>query len=191
MSEEKIKHTEQDDHITDHDYDGIKELDNPPPRWIMLLFYITIGWAIIYGAYYFWLKEGDHQDAEYARKSEKHDQKYQIASLSADDLVAFTDEASLVEGKQIYTDMACMACHGLNGEGNAIGPNLTDKFWIHGCDIQSVFNVIKNGVPAKGMTAFKGQISDEKIQKVASYILSMKDSNPANAKDPQGVECNN
>ena len=191
MSEEKIKHTEQDDHITDHDYDGIKELDNPPPRWIMLLFYITIGWAIIYGAYYFWLKEGDHQDAEYARKSEKHDQKYQVASLSADDLVAFADEASLAEGKQIYTDMACMACHGLNGEGNAIGPNLTDKFWIHGCDIQSVFNVIKNGVPAKGMTAFKGQISDEKIQKVASYILSMKDSNPANAKDPQGVECNN
>lgn len=191
MSEEKIKHTEPEKHLTDHDYDGIKELDNPPPRWIMLLFYITIGWAIIYGAYYFWLKEGDHQDAEYVRKSEKHDQKYQIASVSADDLVAFTDEASLAEGKQIYTDMACMACHGMNGEGNAVGPNLTDTHWIHGCDIQSVFNVIKNGVPAKGMTAFKGQISDDKIQKVASYVLSLKGSNPANAKEPQGVECSN
>jgi len=191
MSEEKIKHTEPDEHITDHDYDGIKELDNPPPRWIMLLFYVTIGWAIIYAAYFFWLKEGDHQDAEYVRKSEKHDQKYQIASLSADDLVAFTDEASLAEGKQIYTDMACMACHGMNGEGNAVGPNLTDTQWLHGCDIQSVFNVIKNGVPAKGMTAFKGQISDDKIQKVASYVLSLRGSNPANAKEPQGVECNN
>lgn len=188
MSEEKLKPGE---HITDHDYDGIKELDNPPPRWIMLLFYITIGFSIIYGAYYFWLKQGDHQDAEYARKSALHDEKYQIASLSADDLTAFTDETSLVEGKQIYTEMACMACHGMNGEGNAVGPNLTDDHWIHGCDIQSVFNVIKNGVPAKGMTSFKGQISDEKIQKVASYVLSMKGSSPPNAKAPQGVICGN
>ena len=52
-----------EDNITDHEYDGIKELDNPPPRWIMALFYITIGFSILYGAYYFWLKQGDHQDA--------------------------------------------------------------------------------------------------------------------------------
>ncbi len=189
MSEEKKNITEHDDHITDHEYDGIKELNNPAPRWIMLLFYITIGWSILYGAYFFWLKEGDHQDAEYAKKSTEHDQKYQIASLSTDDLVAFTDEASLAEGKEIYTAMACMACHGLNGEGNAIGPNLTDNNWIHGCSIKEVFNVIKNGEPTKGMTAFKGQISDDKIQKVASYVLSMVGSNPANAKAPQGEEC--
>ncbi|MCY1720384.1 c-type cytochrome [Prolixibacteraceae bacterium Z1-6] len=189
MSEEKKKATELDENIMDHDYDGIKELDNPPPRWIMLLFYITIGWSIIYGAYYFWLKEGLHQDAEYAAKSMTHDQKYQIESLDADALVAFTDEASLAEGKQIYTDMACMACHGMAGEGNAIGPNITDGFWIHGCDIQSVFNIIKNGEPTKGMTAFKGQISDDKIQKVASYVMSLKGTNPPNAKAAQGEKC--
>jgi cytochrome c oxidase cbb3-type subunit 3 len=49
--------------------------------------------------------------------------------------------------------------------------------------------VIKNGEPAKGMTAFKGQISDEKIQKVSSYILSLKGTNPANAKAAQGEKC--
>lgn len=173
----------------DHDYDGIKELDNPPPRWIMLLFYITIGWSILYGAYFFWLKQGDHQDAEYARKSQLHDEKYQIVSLAADELTALTDAASLEEGKTVYTEMACMACHGVNGEGNPIGPNLTDEYWLHGCDFQSVFNMIKNGNPAKGMTAYKGQISDEKIQMVASYILSLKGSNPANAKGPQGEKC--
>lgn len=190
MSKEKKNITEQDDHIMDHDYDGIKELDNPPPRWIMLMFYITIGWSILYGAYYFWLKQGPHQDEEYAKKSAMHDEKYQIASLSADDLVAFTDEASLAEGKQIFTEMACMACHGINGEGNAIGPNLTDNYWIHGCNVKDVFNVIKNGVPAKGMTPFKSQLSDEKIHKVASYVLSLVGSNPANAKAAQGEECN-
>ena len=189
MSEEKNNITEHDDHIMDHEYDGIKELDNPPPRWIMLLFYLTIGWSIIYGAYYFWLKEGDHQDAEYVRKSMKHDQKYQITSLDADALSAFTDEASLAEGKQIYTDLACAACHGVNGEGNAIGPNLTDNYSLNGCDFQSTFNIIKNGNPAKGMTAFKGQISDEKIQKVASYVMTMVGTKPANAKEAQGEKC--
>jgi len=85
--------------------------------------------------------------------------------------------------------MNCFACHGMNGEGNAIGPNMTDDYWLHGCKIQDVVNVIKNGVPAKGMTPFKGQLSDEKIQKVASYILSLKGTNPANAKAAQGEKC--
>ena len=189
MSEEKKNVTEQDP-IMDHDYDGIKELDNPPPRWIMLMFYITIGWAILYAAYFFWLKQGDPQDAEYAKKSALHDEKYHIASLSTDDMVAFTDEASLAEGKQVFTSMGCIACHGINGEGNAVGPNLTDDYWIHGCTIKDLFIIIKDGVPAKGMTAFKGQISDDKIQKAASYVLSLHGSNPANAKAPQGEKCN-
>jgi cytochrome c oxidase cbb3-type subunit III len=175
--------------IMDHNYDGIAELDNPPPQWIMALFYITIGFSIIYGANYFWLKQGDHQDAEYVKKSEKHDQQYKINNQSSSELVALTDATAIDEGKTIFKAMNCFACHGMNGEGNAIGPNLTDEFWLHGCDFQSVFNTIKNGVPAKGMTAFKAQMSDEKIQKVASYVLSLKGTNPANAKAPQGVKC--
>ena len=189
MAKENNQNDQHDDHIMDHDYDGIKELDNPPPRWIMALFYVTIGFSILYGAYYFWLGVGDHQDEEYARKSEMHDQEYQMVSLSTYDLSWLTDDPSLEEGKTVFKEMNCFACHGLNGEGNAIGPNLTDEYWIHGCDFQNIFNVIKNGVPAKGMTAFKGQISDLKIQKVASYVHSMKGSSPANAKAPQGEKC--
>jgi len=71
MATENTKHDPHEEHVMDHNYDGIQELDNPPPRWIMALFYITIAFSIIYGAYYFWLKQGDHQDAEYARKLEK------------------------------------------------------------------------------------------------------------------------
>ncbi len=189
MAEENKRTDLHDEKLMDHDYDGIQELDNPAPRWIMAIFYITIAFAIIYGAYYFWLDVGDGQDAEYARKSEQHDVEYKIANMSADDLVQLTDAAAIDEGKAIFTEMNCFACHGMNGEGNAIGPNLTDEFWIHGCDFKNVFNIIKNGNPAKGMTAFKGQISDEKIQKVGSYIMSLKGSAPANAKAPQGAKC--
>jgi cytochrome c oxidase cbb3-type subunit 3 len=180
---------ETDDQIMDHNYDGIHELDNPPPRWIMALFYVTIGFSILYGAYYFWLDVGDHQDAEYARKSASHDQLYKVANLSSDELEMLTDAIEIDEGKKIFSDMNCFACHGTNGEGNAVGPNLTDDYWIHGCSFQEVFNMVKNGNPTKGMTAFKAQISDDKIQKVSSYVLTLKGTNPANAKDPQGVEC--
>jgi len=78
MTTDNTQHDPHDKHMTDHNYDGIQELDNPPPIWIMALFYITIGFSIIYGAYYFWLKQGDHQDAEYIRKSETHNQKYRL-----------------------------------------------------------------------------------------------------------------
>lgn len=189
MSKENNNLEQYDEKLMDHDYDGIQELDNPPPRWIMAMFYITIAISIVYAAYYFWLDVGDDQDAEYARKSLKHEQKFQMVNLSSDELVLLTDAGAIEEGKTIYKEMNCFACHGMNGEGNAIGPNLTDNFSIHGCDFKSVFSIIKNGEPAKGMTAFKGQISDEKIQKIASYILTLKGTNPANAKAAQGEKC--
>ncbi len=183
------KQNPNDGEFMEHNYDGIQELDNPPPRWIMALFYVTIGFSIIYGAYYFWLKQGDKQDAEYARKSEVHDTKYKMNTPSTLELVALTDAASIEEGKTIYKEMNCFACHGTNGEGNAIGPNLTDDFWIHGCKIQDLATIVKNGVPAKGMTPFKGQMSDEKIQKVSSYILTLVGTNPPNAIEAQGEKC--
>ncbi len=179
----------EDEHLMEHNYDGIQELDNPPPRWIMAIFYITIGFAIIYAAYFFWLDVGDHQDAKYAKKSMQHDAKYQMASAETDELMLLTDAGDIAEGKTIYASMNCFACHGMNGEGNPIGPNLTDETWLSGCDFQSVFTMIKNGNPVKGMTAFKAQLSDTKIQQVASYVLSLQGTNPANAKDPQGEKC--
>ena len=174
--------------IEEHEYDGIKELDNPPPGWIMAIFYLTIGISILYGAYYYWLKVGPTQDEEYVRAVEKAQVKHGSANPEAA-YVLLTDEVSLNAGKDVYVSMNCAACHGTAGEGNAIGPNLTDNAWIHGCSFDEVFNIIKNGFPTKGMTAFKGQINDEKISQVSSYVISLKGSNPMNAKEPQGITC--
>jgi cytochrome c oxidase cbb3-type subunit 3 len=181
---------EHDKGIEEHEYDGIKELDNPPPGWIMAIFYITIAASIFYGAYFFWLKVGDKQDAEYVNTVKKHSEKYKQNNEASAALALLIDESALAEGQKIYKEMNCATCHGKNGGGNAIGPNLTDKYWLHGCKFEEVFSLIKNGFPTKGMTAFKGQLNDEKIQKVASYILvKFKGTNPADAKAPQGVLC--
>jgi len=179
-----------DEKLMDHDYDGIKELDNPAPAWIMAIFYITIAISIFYGAYYFWFGQGMNQDEEYAAEVAEAKVMYEKANKATVDMVLLTDDASLNEGKQIYVDMNCAACHGANGEGNAIGPNLADASWINGCDFNSVVDVIKNGRATKGMTPFKAQLNDTKIQQVSSYLLvSLKGSNPENAKEAQGNEC--
>lgn len=178
-----------DEHLTDHSYDGIGELDNPPPRWIMAIFYITIGFSIIYGAYYFWLDVGDDQVTRYEKKSALHDVKYNMVSGENEEMGFLATDEDLQGGKAIFMEMNCFTCHGMNLEGNAIGPNLVDNYAIHGCGFQDMFNVVKNGVPARGMTPFKAQLSDTRIQKVVSYIHSMKGSEPPNAREPQGEIC--
>jgi cytochrome c oxidase cbb3-type subunit 3 len=64
---------------------------------------------------------------------------------------------------------------------------MTDAYWIHGGGIQNIFKTIKYGVPAKGMIAWQAQLKPEAIQKVATYILTLKGTNPANGKAAQGT----
>jgi len=193
MEEKYDKNQEQihdaDEHSMDHNYDGIQELDNPPPRWIMAIFYITIAFSIFYAAHFFWFKSGDMQLEKYAKKSAAHDAKYNMNAVPEGDLGALMSEADLAAGAEVYTSMNCFTCHGQHGEGNPIGPNLTDNYWLNGCGFENIYEIIKNGNPAKGMTAFKAQISDTKIRQVASYVMSIQGSNPANPKGPQGEAC--
>lgn len=188
-----LKPLEQEKDVElDHNYDGIRELDNSLPPWWVYLFYITIFWGLGYLVYYHMGDWGKNQEQEYIAAIEDAEvQKAAFLSTQADlvdekSVTILTDEASIAEGKEVYL-ANCIACHGANGEGNAVGPNLTDKYWIHGGSIQNVFSTIKYGVVEKGMQSWQSQIRPQVIQKVASYIMSMQGSNPANAKEPQGV----
>ncbi|MGA0233687.1 MAG: c-type cytochrome, partial [Saprospiraceae bacterium] len=98
-----------------------------------------------------------------------------------------TDEESLAGGKEIFTTL-CAACHLDHGGGalNSVGPNLTDKYWLHGGSIVDVFSTIKYGVPDKGMISWRTQIRPADMQKVASYVLSLQGTNPLGAKEAQG-----
>ena len=71
--------------------------------------------------------------------------------------------------------------------GGAIGPNLTDEYWILGGGIKNVFHTItEGGRDGKGMVAWKGTLKPSEIQLVASYVLSLKGSNPKDPKEPEG-----
>lgn len=177
--------------IEGHEFDGIKELDNPPPPWLMYLFYITVLFSIGYWIYFHMTDAGpdQYQELEQEMAMVAKAEAKRVAEMPPAASTASTDPADLEAGKAIYTEKACFACHGMNGEGNAIGPNLTDNSWIHGCDFTEVVKIIKNGVPAKGMTPYKDQLNQKQTEQLASYVLSLVGSNPANAKEAQGTEC--
>ena len=186
MKNEKnqIENPEENSLLLPHEFDGIRELDNPPPRWFMYLFYITIFFGVIYVFHFHVFKQGALPAEEYSQ--EMAEAAVLKAPEPAAELVAFTDTPSLQKGKELYTQKICNSCHGNLGEGNTVGPNLTDDYWIHESSFAGIYEILKIGVPAKGMPPFKDQATDEQIRLIASYVMSLRGTNPPNAREPQG-----
>ncbi|MBT30860.1 MAG: cytochrome C oxidase subunit III [Thalassobius sp.] len=176
--------------MTDHEYDGIIELDNNLPPWWKMLFNLSILFAAIYIGFYHLSDAGPSSEEEYltameeARIEVETFMAQKANSIDELNVVAVSDESALAEGKQIF-QTSCAACHGKEGQGG-VGPNMTDNYWLHGGDIKDVFKTIKYGVPEKGMISWKTQLSPSQMQSVASYILTLVGTNPPNPKDPQG-----
>lgn len=182
----------EEDIMLDHDYDGIKELDNVLPPWWLYGFYITIAISIFYYIQVFYNSEQYSQAEEFA--TELAEGKAEVEAYKAanpqlfDDsnIVALTDAESIAKGKELFATKTCTACH-LADLGGSIGPNLTDNVWILGGDVKSIFNTLTNGGrPGKGMIAWESTISREERIQLASYIISMQGSQPANPKAPEG-----
>ncbi len=180
----------EEDVMLDHDYDGIKELDNVLPPWWVGLFYASIVFAIIYLVRFEVIREYDQAkeyDNEIAAAKIEIDEYLKTAPdvMDKEKVTLLTDAAEIAKGKEIFT-ANCVACHRADG-GGQIGPNLTDEQWIFGGDIKSVFNIImEGGREGKGMVSWKATIKPSDIQKVASYVLSLQGTNPPNPKAPEG-----
>ena len=176
--------------MMDHEYDGIRELDNNLPPWWKYMFYVTIIFAVIYLIRFHVTGDGPSSEEEYiAMMEEAAEMKAEMMAtatnlITEENVTYLIDAPTPEKGAAIYTGN-CATCHGQLGEGGA-GPNLTDEYWIHGGSISNVFSTIKYGVPAKGMIAWESQFTPEQMQTVASYILSLKGTNPPNGKAPQG-----
>ncbi|PHN99458.1 cytochrome C oxidase subunit III [Rhodobacteraceae bacterium 4F10] len=182
---------EEDEIILDHNYDGIKELDNNLPPWWLYMFYATIIFAAVYLVRYHVLG-ADNQEMEYAqavaeakRELAAFKSNSKEAVIDAETVTVLTDAGDLSRGKAVY-NLNCAACHIADG-GGGIGPNLTDEYWILGGGIKNIFNTISNGGrDGKGMVAWNKTLKPKDIQKVASYILSLQGTTPAKPKEPQG-----
>jgi len=180
----------EEDIMTDHDYDGIKELDNVLPPWWLYGFYITIAIGIFYYIQVFTNAEQYSQKEEFAAEVEKgrlEVEAYKKANpeLFRTDIKLLTDATSLEEGKKVWTTY-CVACHMADG-GGGIGPNMTDDKWILGGGMEKIFHTIsEGGRPGKGMVSWKSVIKIEQRQQVASYVITLQGTTPANPKAAEG-----
>lgn len=175
----------------DHNYDGIKELDNHLPPWWTGLFLGTIAFAIVYLLFYHVFNTLPSQQAEYDTEvaiAQEQLKKLQaanpVAAIDETNVEATTDALALAEGKQIFLN-TCASCHRKDGGGD-IGPNLTDDYWKHGGTIKDIFKTVRHGVQGTNMIAWEGVISPEKMKNVSSYVLTLRGTNPANPKKPEG-----
>lgn len=174
----------------EHDYDGIKELDNGLPPWFTGLFYATIVFALVYLVRFHIV--GDYTQAEeyvientLAEKKVEEYNKIAPDLMNVDKVTLLTEKEDVAEGKTIFT-ANCVLCHKADA-GGAIGPNLTDTSWINGGGIKNVFKTIsEGGRPGKGMVAWKESLKPTEIQKVASFVLSLQGTKPAGGKAPEG-----
>lgn len=174
----------------DHNYDGIRELDNRLPPWWLYGFYVSIIFAVVY----LWrfhvsetaplaeeelkiaMQEAEIQKANYLKNSANNIDENTVKYL--------TEATDLESGKKIY-EMNCTPCHGKSGEG-VVGPNLTDEYWLHGGSVSDVFKSLKYGWPDKGMRAWKDDFSPKQLAQLTSYIKSIGGTKPANAKAAEG-----
>ena len=181
---------EEHEIILDHNYDGIKELDNRLPPWWLYGFYATIIFGVIYLAR-FHVFGGYSQAEEYETevaiaKAEIEEWKKTAKDLvDASTVTLLTESSDLNAGKAIFTQ-SCVVCHKADG-GGGIGPNLTDEYWILGGGIKNVFTTIsEGGRDGKGMVAWKSELKPSQIAQVGSYILSLQGTTPADPKAPEG-----
>lgn len=176
--------------LLDHNYDGIRELDHPLPKWWLFTFYITIAFAAFYYVHHTFMG-AKTLDQEYTAEMESINkaqeewmQKHGGFNWDKYNAYIATPEAQKL-GKKRYK-RKCKACHAKDG-GGGVGPNLTDDYWIHGSgDAEMVYNIINQGVVDKGMQAWKGVLTDEEIMAVTAYVIKLKGTTPENPKEPQG-----
>jgi len=176
-----------DSHLIAHNYDGIQEYDNPLPRWWVYLFYATIIFSVAYLFNVPGIGSGKGRVANYEADVAAWKRAHpptggatpeQLAALAA-------DPSALADGKAIFA-ANCASCHRADG-GGMIGPNLADDAWIHGGTLADIHKSIDQGVLAKGMPNWGKLLRPEQVNAVTAYVATLKGSNPANPKAPEGV----
>lgn len=173
-----------------HEYDGIEECDNHLPQWWLWTLYGAILFSIGYWFHYQTFKTGLGPTAAYevedaALKAAEAEQLKKAGAVTPDLLVKLSkDQATLKQGQDVFKN-TCVSCH-LETGGGSIGPNLTDGFWLHGAAPDKIYKTIKEGVPAKGMASWGPVLGEERVRAATAYVISIKNTNVAGGKAPQG-----
>ncbi len=176
------------DQEREHSYDGITEYDNRLPNWWLILLYGSIIFSLGYWLIFHTLGIAKLPMARYTVEMTAA-AEVQLARMSA---AGVTDESlelmssmadRVSEGGQLFQQY-CVVCHLARGEGS-VGPNLTDRYWVHGGRPTDIHRTIDAGVPDKGMVAWGQQLGPRRVQALSAYVLTLRNTEVA-GKAPEG-----
>ncbi|MDF1734321.1 MAG: cytochrome-c oxidase, cbb3-type subunit III [Minwuia sp.] len=197
MSEKKTDEVTGID-TTGHEWDGIRELDNPLPRWWLWTFLACIVWAFGYMVFYpaiplvseatpgvlgYSSRASVHQDIQEARVA----QSEMISKVDSLALADIRNDADLLQfaingGRAAYS-VNCSQCHGSGAAGSPGYPNLNDDEWIWGGNLESIATTLQHGIRHPGdddtrfseMPAFgrDGILDKEQVKAVANRVLAL------------------
>jgi cytochrome c oxidase cbb3-type subunit 3 len=205
---EKDAITGQD--TTGHEWDGIKELNTPLPKWWLYVLYATIAWSVAWwilfpswpwGGTYFPGLTGANQRVEHeARMADaRAAQAAHLDRIAAADLGAISQDPELLScalagGQAAFADN-CAPCHGLGGAGQGNYPTLADDSWIWGGTLDDIHTTLLHGIRSDDddtrfneMPAFGDGILDrDQIGAVTEYVLLLSGSSEDAALAEQGA----
>lgn len=176
--------------LLEHEYDGIREYDNPLPRWWVNIFWASFVFSIGYFIHYVIAEKGESvRDGYSAEVREAREREAQLAmgdKVSEEGLAKLMANPSILADAKLLFGQRCSPCHGEQAQGK-IGPNLTDNSWIHGRGkLMDIHEVVSNGVSAKGMPAWSRQLTPIELNKVVAYVGSLRGRNVP-GKAPEGT----
>ena len=182
---------------TGHQWDGIKELNTPLPRWWLITFYLTIVWAIGYWVVYpAWplLSSNTKGLFGYSTRADVAVELANLDRIRGEKMVAL-GAASLADiekdpallalararGKTVFGDN-CAPCHGSGATGSKGFPNLNDDDWLWGGTLDQIMQTIQYGARSGNPKAHEGQmlafgkegvLKQDQVVTVANYVRSL------------------
>ncbi len=174
-----------------HEYDGIQEYDNRLPNWWLYTLFGSIIFAGGYWLHYESFKVGPSPKVAYDKEmaainAAEAEKVKAMGAVTEEGLRTLAKDAITVADGKATFEQVCFTCHLANGGGN-IGPNLTDGSWLHGGSPEKIYLSIRDGWPEKGMLAWGPQLGEQKVRALAAFVLTIKGSNVAGGKAPQGT----
>ena len=173
-----------DDNSTGHVFDGdLKEMNNPLPRWWMVLFVLTVvfgvGYAVVYptlGAApgeFGWSSLGQYRDEQAAARQEMEGVYARLRAMPAEEMRR--DAQAQAIGERLFINN-CATCHGSDAKGSKGFPNLTDGDWLHGGAPEQIAQTITHGRVGTMPPMADAIGGPAEARKVAHYVLSLSGS---------------
>jgi cytochrome c oxidase cbb3-type subunit 3 len=177
------------DQLLDHEYGGIREYDNPMPAWWVNIFWGSFIFALGYAFHYHLSGNGTSiaagHAADVAEAAQVQAKRALAETVSEEGLGKLMLDSALMADAKALFGQRCVPCHGDQGQG-VIGPNLTDDHWLHGDTLLETYKTVSEGVPAKGMPAWRMQLSSVQVRELAAFVGTLRGRNLP-GKAPEGT----